>query len=73
MYENNQSQKKLYRLLNVPKVILFSILPSLLYEKYEIHCKEYCEFFWSKYKLKPMDFGIGIKLKTPSHKLIATI
>lgn len=39
------------------------VLPSLLYEKYENHCKEYCEFFWKKYNLTPMDFGIGIKLK----------
>ena len=39
------------------------VLPSLLYEKYENHCKEYCEYFWKRYKLDPMDFGIGIKLK----------
>ena len=39
------------------------VLPSLLYEKYENHCKEYCEYFWKKYDLAPMDFGVGIKLK----------
>jgi len=39
------------------------ILPSLLYEKYEKHCQEYCEFFWKKFNLNPIDFGVGIKLK----------
>lgn len=38
------------------------ILPSLLYEKYENHCKEYCETFWKNYKLDPIDFGISVKL-----------
>ena len=39
------------------------ILPSALYEKYELHCKEYCEYFWQRFKLNPIDFGIGVKLK----------
>lgn len=39
------------------------ILPSALYERYELHCKEYCEYFWQRYKLSPIDFGVGIKLK----------
>ncbi len=39
------------------------ILPSALYERYELHCKEYCEYFWQRLKLNPIDFHIGIKLK----------
>ena len=39
------------------------ILPSLLYEKYEKHCKDYCEFVWKKDGFEPIDFGIAIKLK----------
>lgn len=39
------------------------ILPSALYERYENHCRDYCEFFWKKYNLEPMDFGISLKLK----------
>ncbi len=39
------------------------ILPSALYEKYELHCKEYCEYFWKKFNLDPLDFGISVKLK----------
>lgn len=39
------------------------ILPSLLYEKYEIHCKDYCEYFWKRFELNPIDFGISIKLR----------
>jgi hypothetical protein len=39
------------------------ILPSLLYEKYENHCKSYCESFWKNLGYDPIDFGISIKLK----------
>jgi hypothetical protein len=39
------------------------ILPSLLYEKYEKHCKEYCEEAWKKQDYPPIDCGIGIKIK----------
>ena len=39
------------------------ILPSLLYEKYEKHCKEYCEEAWKKHDYPPIDCGIGIKIK----------
>jgi len=39
------------------------ILPSLLYEKYENHCQEYCEYFWKKFNLEPMDFGISVNFK----------
>ena len=39
------------------------ILPSVLYEKYELHCQQYCESFWKKHKLDPIDCGISIKLK----------
>jgi hypothetical protein len=38
-------------------------LPSLLYEKYEKHCKEYCESVWKKEGLEPLDFGVSIKIK----------
>jgi len=39
------------------------ILPSLLYEKYENHCKAYCDSIWKDLGYNPMDFGISIKLK----------
>jgi len=39
------------------------ILPSLLYEKYEKHCKEYCEEAWKKQEYPPIDCGIGVKIK----------
>lgn len=39
------------------------ILPSLLYEKYEKHCKEYCESIWKNEGLEPLDYGVSIKLK----------
>ncbi len=39
------------------------ILPSLLYEKYENHCKTYCDSIWKDFGYNPMDFGISIKLK----------
>ena len=39
------------------------ILPSLLYEKYEKHCKSYCESIWKEYGYDPIDFGISVKLK----------
>ena len=39
------------------------ILPSLLYEKYENHCKAYCDSIWKDFGYNPMDFGISIKLK----------
>lgn len=39
------------------------ILPSLLYEKYEKHCKSYCEDIWKNQDLPPIDCGIGIKLR----------
>jgi len=39
------------------------ILPSALYERYELHCKDYCEFFWKKFQLNPLDFGVSVKLK----------
>jgi len=39
------------------------ILPSALYERYELHCKEYCEYFWKNFNFEPMDFGIGLKLR----------
>lgn len=39
------------------------ILPSLLYEKYENYCKDYCESFWKNFNLDPIDFGVSINLK----------
>ena len=39
------------------------ILPSLLYEKYEKHCKEYCESIWKNKGYDPIDYGVSIKLK----------
>jgi len=39
------------------------ILPSLLYERYEKHCKYYCESIWKDLGYDPMDFGVSIKLK----------
>jgi hypothetical protein len=38
------------------------ILPSVLYEKYENHCKDYCESFWKKTQSEPIDCGISVKL-----------
>ena len=39
------------------------ILPSLLYEKYEKHCKSFCEDVWKNHSLPPIDCGIGVKIK----------
>jgi hypothetical protein len=39
------------------------ILPSLLYERYEKHCKYYCESIWKDLGYEPIDFGVSIKLK----------
>jgi hypothetical protein len=39
------------------------VLPSLLYEKYEKHCKEYCESVWKNQGNPPIDCGISVKLK----------
>jgi hypothetical protein len=39
------------------------ILPSLLYEKYEKHCKEFCEEAWKNQNYPPIDCGVGIKIK----------
>jgi hypothetical protein len=40
------------------------ILPSALYERYELHCKEYCEYFWQRLKLNPGDYPSIIKNRT---------
>ena len=39
------------------------ILPSLLYEKYEKHCKEYCEDAWKNHGMPAIDCGVAVKLK----------
>ena len=39
------------------------VLPSALYEKYEKHCKEYCENVWKNQANPPIDCGISVKLK----------
>jgi hypothetical protein len=39
------------------------ILPSILYEKYEKHCKTFCEDAWKNHNLPPIDCGIAIKIK----------
>ena len=39
------------------------ILPSEQYERYEKHCKPFCEEVWKNQGKEPMDYGIAIKVK----------
>ena len=39
------------------------ILPSVLYEKYEKHCKEFCDEAWKNASYPPIDCGVSIKIK----------